>query len=185
MNPVYRHQTVRHLYHGGIIAYPTEAVYGLGCDPWNPDAVARLLAMKRRSWHKGVILIASRFEQLTPFILPLDENLRRDIFATWPGAMTWLLPVRPEVPAWLCGKHDTLAARVTAHPTAAQLCDAWGGALVSTSANPEGCVPARNARRVRAYFGAKLSIINAPLGGLSRPSEIRHGHTGKIIRAGG
>lgn len=195
VNPTYFHQAARHLYQGGVIAYPTEAVYGLGCDPWNAEAVARLLKLKRRSWRKGLILIASRPEQLLPFLLPLSDVLQQQVFATWPGPVTWLLPTRPEVPGWLCGEHETLAVRVTAHPVAAQLCDAWGGALVSTSANPEGCVPARSARRVQAYFSAKRSprlgaapdlyILNAPLGGSPRPSEIRDGRTGSIIRAGG
>ena len=112
---------------GGIVAYPTEAVYGLGCDPLNRAAVYRLLALKRRPVDKGLILIASRFDQLRPFVQPVDDDVRQRLDDTWPGPNTWLLPARTDCPAWLRGRHRTLAVRVTAHPLAAALCDAWGG----------------------------------------------------------
>jgi L-threonylcarbamoyladenylate synthase len=178
-------EAVRALLGGGIVAYPTEAVYGLGCDPLNPDAVLRLLELKRRLVEKGLILVAANFSQLEPYLLPLDAALERQVVASWPGPVTWLLPVRPEVPDWLRGSHDTLAVRVSAHPVVRALCAAYGGPIVSTSANPAGRRPARNALTVQRMFGGGVDfILHAPLGGLERPTQIRDGRSGRIIRAG-
>jgi L-threonylcarbamoyladenylate synthase len=169
---------------GGVIAYPTEAVFGLGCDPLNEAAVRRILALKRRSWRKGLILVGAEFSHIAPFIAPLAPHLYQQILATWPGAVTWLLPVNVRTPRWICGLHDSVAVRVSAHAQTAALCHAWGGALVSTSANPEGCVPARQHRRVSAYFGQNLDMILAgATGGAAKPSEIRDGRSGRIVRA--
>lgn len=176
---------VRWLRAGGVIAYPTEAVYGLGCDPLDGHAVQRILDIKRRPFAAGLILIASDFSQVEDFLLPLPPALRRRVFATWPGPVTWLLPCRPDVPVWLRGRHDALAVRVTAHPAAAALCARFGGALVSTSANPRGRKPARTPLQVRRYFGAAVDhVLTAPLGGQARPSEIRDGRTLAVVRAG-
>ncbi len=170
---------------GGIVAYPTEAVYGLGCDPNNPEAVIRLLALKHRPWQKGMILIASALEQLDPYLLPLSPQNAERVQPTWPGPVTWLLPARQEVPWWLRGEHQTLAVRVTAHPLAAALCDAFGGPLVSTSANLAGHEPARSALRVRRDLGEMVDyILHGALGTLAQPTEIRDAETGRIIRAG-
>jgi L-threonylcarbamoyladenylate synthase len=170
---------------GGVIAYPTEAVYGLGCDPHHERAVAQLLRLKGRPTDLGLILIASEFAQLAPFLAPLDAAREAMIAATWPGPVTWVWPARAGTPAWLTGGRDTLAVRVTAHPTAAALCHAFGGALTSTSANPHGQPPARDAATVRAYFGAAVpAVIDAPLGGLARPTEIRDARSGTVLRPG-
>jgi L-threonylcarbamoyladenylate synthase len=169
---------------GGILAYPTEAVYGLGCDPWNGDAVQRLLAMKGRPQHKGLILIAASAAQLEPFMEPLDEARMRIVLATWPGPVTWLLPARAGAPDWLTGRYPTLAVRVTAHPLAVALCEAAGSALVSTSANLSDRPPARSPLQVRRALGAQLDLILVgECGNSARPSTIRDGLTGALIRA--
>lgn len=171
---------------GGVLAYPTEAVYGLGCDPLDADAVMRILELKQRPADKGLILIAADLQQLLPYIQPPSAALRRKLNATWPGPVTWLLPARSETPSWLRGNHDTLAVRVTAHPLTAALCRACGTALVSTSANRAGQPPARSALRVRRLFGEEVDlIVHGPLGGATRPSEIRDAHSGRVLRAGG
>lgn len=178
-------QAARAVRGGGLIAYPTEAVYGLGCDPLDREAVARLLAVKGRPVVKGLILIASDFVQLQPFLQPLDEQVVERVFSTWPGPVTWLWPVRPDCPRWLTGAHDTLAVRVTAHPLALALCREAGCALVSTSANRSQHPPARTALAVRRAFGDSLDyILPGPLGGLGKPTEIRDAMTGKVVRAG-
>jgi L-threonylcarbamoyladenylate synthase len=182
-SPWHLRQAVRTLRHGGIIAYPTEAVFGLGCDPLDPDAVQRLLSLKQRPATKGLILIASRWEQLQPYLLPLGAARQRRLFRTWPGPHTWLLPCRAETPYWLRGHHDKLAVRISAHPTVVALCNAWGGALVSTSANRCGRPPARSALRVRQQFGDRLDyLLPGALGGLARPTPIRDGVSGAILR---
>jgi len=178
-------EAARVLHGGGIVAYPTEAVYGLGCDPLNPEAVLRLLALKRRPVEKGVILIAAEPDQLDPYLGPLPPDLRERVLASWPGPVTWLLPVPESVPVWLRGRHDTLAVRVTVHPLAAALCRAFGGAIVSTSANLSDRPPARDPLTVRRIFGDRLDLIlHGPLGGRERPTEIRDGRTDRTVRAG-
>lgn len=169
---------------GGIVAYPTEAVFGLGCDPQNGAAVERLLALKGRAASKGLILIAAHLDQLEPFIPPLAGPWREAILASWPGPATWVLPARPGTPAWLGGGRPTLAVRVSAHPLAAALCQTWGSALVSTSANLSGRPPARTALQVRRRLGRAVDLILAgACGPARRPTPIRDGRTGALLRA--
>lgn len=168
---------------GGVVAYPTEAVFGLGCDPMNQRAVMRILAMKRRDLAKGLILIAADAEQLARFVEPLDDARMAEIAASWPGPNTWLMPKRAATPSWLSGRFDTLAVRVTAHPLAAALCRAYGGAIVSTSANQASRPPARTALGVRlALARAPDLILAGPCGGSDRPSCIRDGVSGRVLR---
>jgi len=169
---------------GGVVAYPTEAVYGLGCDPWNRDATRHILTMKQRPESQGLILIAADFTQLAPFVEVLEPARMAVILATWPGPHTWLLPARPETPPWLRGMHRTLAVRVTAHPLAAALCQAAGSALVSTSANRTRQRPARTALEVRLRLGETRDyyVLAGPCGGRAQCSRIRDGRTGQVLR---
>ena len=168
---------------GGVVAYPTEAVYGLGCDPRNELAARRLLALKDRPMHKGLILIAADFAQLAPFLQPLSPADQARLAVTWPGPYTWLIPARPDTPRWLRGRHDTLAVRVTAHPLAAALCRACGHALVSTSANFSGRPPARTALAVRRQLGRTIdALLVGPTGGAAQPTEIRDLRSGQRVR---
>lgn len=175
-------QAVKTLRAGGVIAYPTEAVFGLGCDPWNEDAVARVLDIKQRPWHKGLILIASDFNQLTDFIEPLSPEILQQIEATWPGPVTWLLPAKDTTPDYLTGEHNTLAVRVTAHAHTVALCRAAGHAIVSTSANLSGQQPAKTIRQVRWQLPHVDAIVTGHCGGATKPSQIRDAQTGAIIR---
>ncbi len=169
---------------GAVIAYPTEAVWGLGCNPFDGAAVERILRLKGRPIGKGLILIADDFSRLADLIAPLSPAELARVFASWPGPVTWLLPARPAVPYWLCGDHATLAVRVTAHPVAAALCRSFGGALVSTSANRAGHPAARSAYAVRREFGQAIDqVVAGPLGGRAIPSEIRS-LDGRVVRPG-
>jgi L-threonylcarbamoyladenylate synthase len=168
---------------GGVIAYPTEAVYGLGCDPAHRDAVTRLFDLKQRPPEQGVLLIAADFAQVEKFIDTVPADALARARATWPGPHTWVFPRSTATPAWLSGTHTGVALRVTAHAPAAALCRAFGGALVSTSANRHGAAPARTAAEVRSAFGTGLAyILDAPTGGLDRPTPIRDALSGEIIR---
>lgn len=176
-------EAVQILQRGGVIAYPTEAVFGLGCDPNNEQAVERLLAIKQRSRDKGLILIAADFQQLTPFLAEIDDVSKEQILATWPGPVTWVWPAKPEVSKWLRGEHDTIAVRVTGHPLAAALCRGFGGPLVSTSANLSGKSPAKTEQEVRQQFHEQLDyIVVGELGGREKPSQIRDVMSGKVLR---
>ena len=174
----------RHLQRGGLVAYPTEAVYGLGCDPTQIAAIQSLLELKGRAAHKGFIVIASRLAWLEELVILPDDAMRQVILSSWPGPVTWVLPARPGLPGLLTGGRPTLAVRLTAHPIAAALSEAAGMALVSTSANPSKRPPARNALQVRHFFfgNKQLFILGGAVGRLSTPTQIRHGATGAMLR---
>ncbi len=168
---------------GGVIAYPTEAVFGLGCDPADWNAVERLLALKNRSWRKGLILIASERRQLEPWLEKIREGWSRQLDNSWPGPTTWLLPAARDCPNWLRGEHDTLAVRVTTHPVVRRLCDILDGAIVSTSANTSGQRPARSMLDIRLRFGTRIDfVLPGSLGGQKHATQIRDMASGQIIR---
>lgn len=176
---------VEQLRAGNIIAYPTEAVYGLGCDPRNETAVRKLLSLKSRLESAGFVLIASDFSQLQPWIAKTDETLVEKAMQTWPGPVTWLFPRADDVPDFVAGAHDTVAVRITAHEPSRALCEAFGSALISSSANPANAEPARSAGEVEDYFSHDIGgILAGPLGGGDQPSEIRDLASGKVIREG-
>ncbi len=168
---------------GGVIACPTEAVWGLSCDPGNETAVTRLLALKGRPVAKGLILVAAHESQIDFLLAELSPQQRQTLAATWPGPVTWLLPHRGFVPPWISGEHATVAVRVSDHPVVSALCAAWGGPLVSTSANRAGARPARLAFQVRRFFGDKLDyLLPGRIGASERPTSIRDLLSGQFIR---
>lgn len=172
-----------HLARGGLIAYPTESCYGLGCDPRNRKAVQRLLKLKQRPQHKGLILIASKYAQLAPYLqsrTPAEQTALKNDRAQ---AVTYLMPARPGCPRWLRGEHDTLAVRLTSHPEANALCKALNMALVSTSANRSGCRPARTYADCQRRFGREVWVLPGRVGRRKKPSTIRAWADGKIIRS--
>lgn len=176
-------QAVNALRAGGVVAYPTEAVWGLGCDPLIASAVRYLLHLKRRDWRKGLILVATRFEQLLPYLdLPRPEICER-AFATWPGPFTWVFPASRSCPVWVTGGRDTVAVRVTAHLETSWLCKEFGGALVSTSANRAGREPVLSAVAVRRQFGGTIDIVVPGSVGEARgPTPIFDVMTGQVLR---
>lgn len=168
---------------GGVVAYPTEAVFGLGCDPADENAVMRVLALKERSVFEGLILIAASTAQLEPFVKPFTAAISELVLPTWPGPNTWIVPARDDAPVWLRGRHAGIAVRVTAHPVAAALCEHSGRALVSTSANLHGGPAARSADEVEAIFGDRVDfIVPGETGGLERPTAIRDAVSGTVVR---
>lgn len=173
------------LHHGAVIAYPTEAVWGLGADPFNEAAVQRILSLKNRPQDKGVILLAADIEQVDFLLEGLPNAARDELNATWPAAVTYLLPHHNRVPAWICGKFTTVAVRVTDHPVAAGLARAFGGPIVSTSCNPAGAEPARTLAEARVYFG-EGDVAYAPgvVGNRANPSEIRDLFSHQVLRDG-
>jgi L-threonylcarbamoyladenylate synthase len=168
---------------GGVIAYPTEAVFGLGCLPEDRAAVERVLAIKRRSWRKGLLLIGSDLAQLERFVVLPSGLRRKEIIASWPGPVTWVLPATRYAPSWISGGRDSVAVRLTDHPLARELCAAVGHALVSTSANVSRRPPLRDLRVLRRELGREVDYVLAgALGGLAKPTVIKDGRTGKILR---
>jgi L-threonylcarbamoyladenylate synthase len=166
---------------GGLIAYATEYCFGLGCDPLNERAVARLLRVKHRPSHKGLILLAGSPDQLAPYVAEIPAS----VAATWPGPHTWLLESNRSSPHWIVGKHSRIAARVTAHAQAAELCRVAAMAIVSTSANRAGQQPARSYREVVRRFGLEIDyVLPGRVGTLKAPTSIRDAATGTSVREG-
>jgi L-threonylcarbamoyladenylate synthase len=174
---------VNQLKQGKVIAHPTEAVFGLACDPENVNAVSRILQIKHRAMDKGFILIASSFEQLEPYVTYLQPDLLTRVFSTWPGPTTWLFPASDQVPFWVRGKYQTVAVRVTAHPTAKALCEKFERPLISTSCNKSGDPPARDVRTIQLTLSNTVDyVLEGELGGRLKPTTIRDALTGETIR---
>lgn len=168
---------------GGLIAYPTESVYGLGCNPFNQQAVLRLLALKQRHVNKGLILIASHVRQILPLIKPKCANDLARALKTWPGHFTWVFPKSNLVPSWVSGDYKTIAIRVSNHPIVKQLCDKLDCALISTSANISNQDNLNSIKDIKTAFGDKIQLyIDAPTGNETKPSNIRDAHSLQTIR---
>lgn len=174
---------------GQVLAYPTEAVWGLGCDPYNQQAFHQILRLKQRPIEKGVILLAAHISQVQHLLHDLTEDMRTKVLLSWSNnrpadrATTWLLPAHEDIPDWIKGEHVKVAVRVTTHPLCVALCQAFGGFIVSTSANPAGLKPARSLQEAIHYFGQELNYLNGDLGLSQQPSRIIDAVTGEIIRA--
>ncbi len=168
---------------GGVIAYPTEGVYGIGCVPTDLGALERIFTIKGRRADAGLILIAGDAGLLAGWIAPTaDEVARLTRPVSYPT--TWIVTAHPQVSPLLTGGRNTLAVRVTAHPVAAALTRALGCPLVSTSANRRGKPAARSALAARLKLGRRLDgVLGGPLGGAAGPSEIRVALDDRVIRA--
>ncbi len=176
-------ETAYILRQGGVVAYPTESCYALGCDPNNRGAVRRILEIKRRKKHKGLILVADNLCRLRRFLQPLPQECKQQCLADWPGPYTWLLPARHNVSHWLRGNHSTLAVRISAHHPIKALCRVAGMAIVSTSANRSGRPMLRRVAMVYQQFGDEIDgIMNGSIGYARSPTVIRDGISGEYIR---
>jgi L-threonylcarbamoyladenylate synthase len=177
-------QAARTILGGGVIAYPTEAVWGLGCDPWDIDAVHRILELKQRPVEKGLIVVAGSVDQVRFLLDPLPEDLQQKAISHWPGPFTCLVPdLKQQIPPEVRGRHSSIAVRVSDHPLVQALCLAAGMPLVSTSANPAGRQPARHSWQVRRYFPTGLDrLVAGRLGGNRKPSTIIDIVSGNTLR---
>ena len=166
---------------GKIIAHPTEAIYGLACDPFNKEAVERVLTLKQRLVSKGFIILIADWSQLKSLIEPLSDHLLAPVRATWPGPVTWIFPKSSIIPDWLCGDQNTVAIRMSNHPIAHNL--SIQGPVVSTSANLSGHAPARDVHELSLQFPKGIdALLTGELGSESEPSAIYDVQTGKRLR---
>ncbi|EGA71024.1 Sua5/YciO/YrdC family protein [Vibrio sinaloensis DSM 21326] len=180
-------QALNALKQGEVIAYPTEGVFGVGCDPDNPEAIEKLLTLKQRPVEKGLILIAASYQQLLPYIdeTQLSEEQLKRVHQTWPGPVTWIMPCSDKVSSWVSGQFDSIAVRVTDHPLVQKMCNAFGKPLTSTSANLTGEPPCMTTEEVYRQLGDKLvAVLEGETGGRDKPSEIRDAKTSQVLRQG-
>ncbi|WED23335.1 threonylcarbamoyl-AMP synthase [Vibrio sp. JC009] len=180
-------QAVQALVDGEVIAYPTEGVFGVGCDPDNKSAIQKLLDIKQRPIEKGLILIAANYEQLIPYIdeSQLSAEQLKEIHSTWPGPVTWVMPVSKKVTDFVSGQFDSVAVRVTDHPLVRELCHAFGKPVTSTSANLTGQPPCMTTEEVVDQLGETgVVILDGKTGGRDKPSEIRDARSSKVLRQG-
>ncbi len=175
----------RILRQGGVIAYPTEGVWGLGCAPRDETAVMRLLAIKQREVAKGLILIAGDEAQLSGYVdmSALGATRLAAVRASWPGPHTWVVPASADAPRWITGAHAGIAVRVSAHPAVVALCAVFGGALISTSANLAGMPAAASRDTLDPVLLARIDgVLDGETGGRSAPSVIRDARSGRVLR---
>ena len=173
----------RQLKAGKVVAYPTEAVWGLGCDPLNARAVHALLTIKRRDVDKGLILIAASMRQLDDYLRGLEPSLLAKLERSWPGPITWLVPDNGFAPRWIVGSNTYLALRVSAHQPVIDLCRAYGGPIVSTSANISGRPTPKWPWQLQRQLIGLGFCMHGPLGESRRPSEIRELISDKVVRS--
>ncbi len=168
---------------GGVLVYPTEGVFGLGCDYRNQGAVEKLLDLKQREMEKGLVLIASHIQHVLPLIRPARPADLARALKTWPGHHTWVFPKTEMTPTWISGAFPTVAVRVSAHPVVKALCDQLGMALVSTSANLSGQATADNCQSLYNTWGTAVDYyLDCALGGAAQASGIRLASDGSVIR---
>ena len=168
---------------GQIIAYPTEAVWGLGCDFRNQPAVMRLLQLKQRAVDKGLILICADFCYAEALLQPLPASLHAQLRTYWPGHYTLLLPdPLQQVPGWIKGAYTTFALRISAHPVIRQINTVWPQPIVSTSANISSHPPVTTTEELVAVFGDQVMVVPGALGQETRPSRIIDLASGKQVR---
>lgn len=171
---------------GGIIAYPTEAVFGLGCDPDNLQAIEKLLSLKKRSPDKGLILLAANYSQLLPYIddSKIPQDKRFSVLSRWPDGITQLIAKNIRTNKLLTGKFATIAVRVTSQPDVVALCNKLDKPIVSTSANLSGQQPAKTWQEVEQTLAEQIDfIIKGNTLGYTQPSKIIDALTGETIRA--
>ena len=175
------HNTTKILKEGGIILYPTEGVWGLGCDPFNQTAVKRLLKLKGRPISKGLILITVNWSMVRELI---NLNLKDyPIIGEATEPTTWVFPATSAVPPWIRGDFDSVAIRATTHEIAREICQQFGGAVVSTSANISSSPPATRLEDIDQSILDRVDyVVLGEVGRLAKPSRICDVLTMRSIR---
>jgi len=183
MSPWALNRLVHALSRGAVIGYPTDTIWGFGCDPLEPHSVARILQIKQRPVDKGLILLSSRLEYCDAYI-KLDQAQRDIIQAPAEVPTTWLVEASDACPPWIRGNHATVAMRITDHPLLGYLCERLQSPLVSTSANHAGKATVRSSLQLRRQFGNQLDFVVTGFDtGGARPSEIKSLASGKLLRS--
>ncbi len=179
-------QIIEKLKQNEVVAYPTEAVFGLGCNPFSQSAVEKLLILKQRPREKGLILVAPTLDYFFSFIdkEQINSQYWQKLQQTYPRPITWIVPAKKDIAKFLCGNFNSIAIRVSQHPAIKILCEQTGFALTSTSANLSGIAPCKTSDEVRLQFGADFPVLDMSVGSAAKPSEIRNLFTNQLVRQG-
>lgn len=172
---------------GGVIAYPTEGVWGLGCHPFRQEAVEKILRIKGRDVAKGLILLVTKAQMLNGLVEDVaavtEKISERERALRLTGPVTWLLPAISTVPRYLKGDHDRLAVRFTKHKLARSLVDSFGLPLVSTSANLSGQPAVTRRAQLANVVVSQIDLLLAGrVGNLRKPTPIYDLVSGAKIR---
>ncbi|CAL4323573.1 Threonylcarbamoyl-AMP synthase [Buchnera aphidicola (Periphyllus testudinaceus)] len=173
---------IRKLHKKKVIAYPTESIFGLGCDPDSEYAVKKLLFLKNRSVNKGFIILSSNYNQLLPYIIEKKILKKKDVLLQNKSFLTYLVPANPRIPFWLTGNSKFIAVRITKNKFIKNLCLFFGKPIISTSANISGNKPCINSQEIKDIFGKNFPILEGFLGNKKKPSKIINLLTGEKIR---
>ena len=171
-----------HLKSGEVIGYPTEAVYGIGCDPWNQSSVEKIAKIKGRKNSQTFLMVASSIGQLTDLI---DiSKLSPQVASSWPGHTTWLIKAKENVPYWLQDEQtNKVGIRISNHPLVIELCNAFGKPIISTSANVSGKEEIKNQQEFIRTFSSDINyLVDGDLGDYDETSVIIDMETNKKIR---
>lgn len=174
-----------YLKQGGIIAYPTESCFGLGCLPQHIKALKKIIHLKKRPAHKGLIVIGNNIYQFRRIIAKINQQEKQLLNQQWQqkNATTYLLPTNKQVLPILRGRgRQLIAVRLPKHNGARAICSQLNTALVSTSANRSHQKPCRNTREAQRIFGKQVLVIKGLIGKQNKPSTIIDWQSKKIIR---
>ena len=144
---------------GGVIAFRTDTFYGLGVDPLNAAAVARIRDLKGREENKPILLLLADVSVVDRFIVDRSADFDRIAKRFWPGPLTIVGSAVADLPFEITAGTGTVGVRVPADASVRELVRECGGALTATSANPSGHSPARTADEVRDYFGSRIDLV--------------------------
>ncbi|WP_343188142.1 Sua5/YciO/YrdC/YwlC family protein [Buchnera aphidicola (Ceratoglyphina bambusae)] len=180
------YKCIEHLCNERVIIYPTDSVFGLGCDPESKKAVMSILKIKKRNINKGLILISSEYDQIKKYISKknIPESNINKFYKLWPGPFTLLHPANKNVPIWIRGNSKFVALRITSNKYIKKICKNFGKAIVSTSANLSGFNPCKNKKDIKLQFGNKIYIMNGYVDHSKKPSSIINIINGEYIRNG-
>ena len=157
-----------------VFAYPTEGVWGLGCNPFSEKAVNKLINLKKRPKNKGIIVLAGSLQQLLPFTQHLSEKLKKRMNSKWPGPHTWLVPSSSETPKWLLGPTGLLALRLSNHKTVKELTKSLNMPICSTSEKISRKKPAKDSEEIRTFCYDKVHRIEGKLDSLKKPTPVQN-----------
>lgn len=182
---------------GRVLAYPTESVWGLGCHPYQVQAIERILHLKDRPKSKGMLVVTGAAKHIQSWLDALPADRRQAVLESWQQAniqkqaFTWRMatPLHTNLPKQLVGAQSGVAVRVIGNALIESLCEHLKddtnphALLVSTSCNPANQAPACTLEQALGYFGDRVCYLSGPTMGYTKPSQIKDALSGQVLRS--